>query len=274
MKHNSLQKYFTLIIAALLVFTSTTAFADAEKFERLYGDLLTKYWSPAVKVQGINSTVIDYARIKLDAQNSNSLFRKTLKAIEQVNPEQLQDRNVAKAFWINAYNFAAIRLIIENYPVDSIRSLSISLFKYPWSKKAIQIGGKSYSLQQIEKEVLLKQFNDPRILFSISCAAVSCPDISSEPFVADRLNSQLDAMTRNYFSNYDKGLRLDRKKKTLTLSSVIKKDRHLFPDNERGIPDLVLRYAEPGISGWLKKNTVTIGYFKHDWTLNDLAQVD
>ncbi len=274
MKPDGLPKIAILMIAVLLAITSTAAFSDVEKFERLYGELLTKYWSPAVKVQGINTTVIDYSSMKQDTQSANSLFRKTLKAIEQVNPEQLQDRKVARAFWINAYNFAAIRLIIENYPVDSIRSLSISLFKYPWSKKAIQIGGNSYSLQQIEKEVLLKQYNDPRILFSISCAAVSCPDIPSEQFVADRLDSQLDAMARNYFANSDKGLRLDRNKRSLTLSSVIKKDRYLFPDNERGIPDFILRYLEPDISGWLNANTVSIDYFKHNWTLNDLALVD
>jgi hypothetical protein len=167
--------------------------------------------------------VIDYAKMKKDADEPQSLFDRTLNAIEQSDLVQLKDSNAIKAFWINAYNFAAIRLVINNYPVDSIRSLSISLIKHPWAKKAIRIGDTSYSLKQIEKDILLKNFNDPRIVFAVSCAAVSCPDRIAEAFTSEQLDKQLDEMIRNFFKNIHKGLLLDRDTKTLTLSWILKK---------------------------------------------------
>ncbi|GMQ88418.1 MAG: DUF547 domain-containing protein [Gammaproteobacteria bacterium] len=274
MKSIDMQKISMFWIVVLLAMAPNLSHADSVGFNRLYGELLTRYWRPAVRIQGINTTVFDYAQMKQDAQKPDSLFNRTLKAIEQVDPAQLQGTDVAKAFWINAYNFAAMRLVTDYYPVDSIRSLSISLTKYPWSKKAIRIGSHRYSLKQIEKEILLKQFKDPRIVFAVSCAAVSCPDIPSEPFDSERLGSQLDATIRRFFANPDKGLRLDRSRRTLTLSWIMKKDSRLFQDKQKGVLGFVLPYLDPDVRGWLNSNTVTINYFKHDWVLNDLAQAD
>ncbi|GMT40372.1 MAG: hypothetical protein IEMM0001_1107 [bacterium] len=269
-----LQKISVLWIAVLLAVMVSPSYADSAEFNSLYGELLARYWRPAVRIHGTRTTVFDYTQMKQDAQNANSLFNRTLRAIEQVDPTQLQGTNVAKAFWINAYNFAAMRLVIDHYPVDSIRSLSISLIKYPWSKKAIRIGNNRYSLTQIEKDILLRQFNDPRIVFAVSCAAVSCPDRTAKPFMAEYLDSQLDANIRSLFKNPDKGLRLNRAGRTLTLSWIINKDSRLFQDKKRGVLGFVLPYLDPDTRGWLNENTVTIDYFKHDWTLNDLAQVD
>jgi len=274
MKSIGVHKISMLLIAVLMAVMTKTSYADSTEFNNLYGELLARYWRPVVRIHGTNTTVFDYVQMKQDAQNVNSLFNRTLRAIEQVDPTQLQGTNVAKAFWINAYNFAAMRLVIDHYPVDSIRSLSISLIKYPWSKKVIKIGNNRYSLKQIEKDILLRQFNDPRIVFAVSCAAVSCPDRTAEPFMAEYLDSQLEAMIRSLFKNPDKGLRLNRIGRTLTLSWIVNKDGRLFQDKEKGVLGFVLPYLDPDTRGWLNANTVTIDYFKHDWTLNDLAQAD
>ncbi len=250
------------------------SYGDAAEFERLYGEFLATYWRPAVKIHGIGTTVFDYARMTRDAQTGGSLFEQTQKAIERVQPSRLEDRNEAKAFWINAYNFAAMRLVIKHYPVDSIRSLSISLIKYPWSKKAVRIGRSSYSLKQIEQDILLKRFADPRIVFAINCAAVSCPDRIAQPFAAQQLDEQLDTMIRTFFNNPGKGLMLDRNKRILTLSWIMKKDKHLFREREGRMLDFVLPYLQRETREWLNVNPVEIKYFEHDWTLNDLAQAD
>ncbi len=261
-----------VIVPVLLVANSVRA--DVAEFERLYGELLARYWHPAVRINGVETTVFDYARMQQDTQRPESLFNRTLQAIERVELGRLKGTNQAKAFWINAYNFAAMRLVVDHYPVDSIRSLSISLFKYPWSKQVIRIGDKPYSLKQIEKDILLAQFKDPRVVFAVSCAAVSCPDRTAEPFVEERLDEQLDTMIRLFFQNPGKGLRLDRETRTLTLSWILKKDRHLFQENGQNVLGFMLPYLEQDVRNWLKVHTVTIDYFDHDWTLNDLAQAD
>ena len=188
-----------IIVPLILVFHSSHG--GSAEFERLYGELLATYWRSAVTINGVDTTVFDYAQMTRDAQKSGSQFEQILKAIERVEPTQLLNLNEAKAFWINAYNFAAMRLVIDHYPVDSIRSFNISLVKYPWSKKAVRIGERSYSLKQIEKDMLIKQFGDPRIVFAVSCAAVSCPDRIAQPFTAQLLDKQIDEMIRTFFNN-------------------------------------------------------------------------
>ena len=258
----------------LLLSVSGPSHAGLAEFERLYGEILESYWRPAVTIRGVETTVFDYALMTRDARKPGSLFEQALKAIEGVDSTRLQNPNEAKTFWINAYNFAAMRLIVDHYPVDSIRSLSISLIKYPWSKKAIRIGNTRYSLKEIEKDILLGQFNDPRIVFTVSCAAVSCPDRTVKPFSAQMLDEQIDAMIRTFFKNTGKGLRLDRNTRTLTLSWILNKDKHLFQNLERGILDFIPPYLDKDIRDWLEINPVEISYFEHNWTLNDLAQAD
>jgi Protein of unknown function, DUF547 len=272
--HGLLKKLLVLWAVAPLTLVFHSSNAGPAEFERLYGEFLAAYWHPTVAIHGINTTVFDYAQMTRDAKMPGSLFEQTLKAIERVDPEQLGNPNEAKAFWINAYNFAAMRLVIDHYPVDSIRSLSISLVKYPWSKKAVRIGERRYSLKQIEKDILLKRFNDPRIVFAVSCAAVSCSDRIAQPFTAQLLDEQLDEMIRTFFRNPGKGFRLDRDRQVLTLSWILKKDKYLFQDRPTGVLGFVLPYLERDIREWLEINPVIIDYFEHDWTLNDLAQAD
>lgn len=268
------KKIMSLWIIVPLILAFHSAHGGSAEFERLYGEFLASYWRPAVTIHGIETTVFDYTQMTRDAQMPGSLFEQILKAIERVEPAQLVNPNEFKAFWINAYNFAAMRLVIDHYPVDSIRSFNISLVKYPWSKKAVRIGERSYSLKQIEKDILLKQFNDPRIVFAVSCAAVSCPDRIAQPFTARQLDEQLDEMIRTYLRNTGKGLRLDKNRGLLTLSWIMEKDKRLFQDRPIGVLGFVLPYLESEIREWLEINPVDINYFEHDWTLNDLAQAD
>ncbi len=81
-------------------------------------------------------------------------------------------------------------------------------------------------------------------------------------------------MIRTFFKNPDKGLRLDQNARILTLSWILKKDKYLFQDRERGVLDFVLSYLDPDIREWLETNPVETKFFMHDWTLNDLAQKD
>lgn len=261
------------VLALIVTAADRNQKADAD-FERLYGELLHTYWRPSVKIHGIETTVFDYAAMKQDTERPDSLFKRTLKALEGMDPARLSGPNEEKAFWLNAYNFAAIRLIIDHYPVDSIRSMKISLIKYPWAKKAVRIGAQNYSLQEIEKAILLKRFGDPRIIFAVSCAAVSCPDRIPEPFTASRLDAQLDDMIRTFFANPTKGLRVDKGSRTVTLAWILKKDEPLFPQEKGGVLGFVSRYVDKDLQDWLRANPVEVRYFDHDWALNDIALAD
>jgi len=254
--------------------SGSSAGTPVQRFEHLYDTLLKKYWRPSVSIHGIKSTVFDYGSMADDAHSPDSLFAQIVSLLESVNPSELNEPNQAKAFWINAYNFGAMKLVVEHYPVDSITNFKISLFKHPWSKDAVRINGQDYSLTEIEKDILLKRYNDPRIIFAVSCAAVSCPDRTPHAFTGTRLDEQLDEMIRTFLTNPGKGMLLDRERSTLTLSWILDKDSYLFHKDRGGVLGFVMPYLAPESREWLKANPVQINYFEHDWTLNDLAQAE
>lgn len=266
--------YFGITLSTVMAAETPLVIRPAGQFEQLYGQLLAKYWRPAVEIHGIKTTVFDYAQMKRDAEMPDALFSRVIAALEKVDPTQLPDANSAKAFWINAYNIGAIRLVISNYPVDSLRSFKISLIKYPWSQDVLRINGRDYSLNEIEKDILLENYKDPLIIFAVSCAAISCPDRIPEPFTASRLDLQLASLIKTFFANTGKGVQLDKQNNVLTLSWILKKDQQLFSSQQEGVLGFVQSYLSQDQSTWLKTNAVEINYFDHDWTLNDLAQAD
>lgn len=241
------------------------------RFNGLYGQLLDEYWRPAVTINGVETTVFDYAAMQREA---GPLMDDIADTLEAIDPAAIEGPDERKAFWINVYNFTAMRMVIDAYPVDSITSFKISLIKHPWSKDAIKVGGRDYSLSEIEKEVLLQRFDDPRIIFAVSCAAVSCPDRSAEPFAGDRLDARLDELIRTFFRNPAKGLSLNRQTNTLTLAWILEKDDYLFEEYPDGVLGFVKPYLDAGQRAWLATHPVRLDYFDHDWTLNDLAQAD
>jgi hypothetical protein len=254
--------------------TPLYAAQQRDNFTTLYGMLLERYWHPATVIHGIETTVFDYRRMAADAGQPDSLVSRILDTLRKVDPETVQSGDVAKAFWINVYNFSAMHLVLQHYPVDSIRSLKISLIKYPWSKKIIEVGNRRYTLGEIEKEVLLKKFGDARIVFAVSCAAVSCPDQGGEPFTARNLDAQLDDLVRRFLRNPKKGLRLDRQAGVLTLSMIFKKEARLFTAGYGGAVGFIRPYLDRDTAQWLESHPFRIEYFRHDWTLNDICLED
>jgi len=246
---------------------------DPSQFESLYGELLAKYRRPPAVVNGIRTVVFDFKAMSDDARGTNSLFARTVQAFETTDLGRLRTSDDEKAFWINAYNFAAIKLVVENYPITSIRSRKISTFKYPWSKPALKLQGDSFSLKAIEKDVLVKKFKDARVVFAVNCATLSCPDLPVEPFTGSKLDAQLDALIRDFLQNERKGFALDRKSGVLKLSWIFDKHGDLIRRDLGTIDQIVHRYLDPATCEWFDQHGdhVRVRYFDHDWTLNDSA---
>lgn len=108
------------------------------------------------------------------------------------------NRTEAMAYWINAYNAGTVKLILKNWPVKSITDLHGGK---PWDVKWLDLGGKTYSLNQIENEILRPRYKDPRIHFAVNCAAASCPPLANQAFTATNLNALLEARAKAFIRN-------------------------------------------------------------------------
>jgi len=247
-------------------------FGDTE-FRELFGELLNRYRLPKEQVNGIETSVFDFKRMSRDARLPDSLFQRALIAFEETDVSELRTPAELKAFWMNAYNFAAMKLVVDYYPLKSIRDRKISLFKYPWSKKVLRSGGKRLTLKGIEQTRLLEQFQDPRIVFAVNCMTISCPDIAPEPFEGNQLDAQLDQLMRVFLANKTKGFWVEHSSLTVHASWIFSKHKDLIDQEMGGLEGVIHRYLDPETCTWMEQNgkSSKVRYLDHDWTLNDSA---
>ncbi|MCB2377698.1 DUF547 domain-containing protein [Hymenobacter sp. BT635] len=163
-------------------------------------NLLHSTWTDLLRKHVTHEGLVDYEGFiededQLDAYLQN--LRKTPPTTAWAKPD-------AEAYWLNLYNAATIYTVLQYYPVASMNEIRVKVlkgYKSAWEDNWINVGGKLYSLNTIEKEVLRPQFQDPRVHFALVCAATSSPPLLNEAYDGARLNQQLDAQARLFLAH-------------------------------------------------------------------------
>lgn len=179
-------------------------------------------------------------------------------------PADNWSREEKLAYWINAYNVFTVKLIVDNYPVESIKDLnpaiSIPTVNTVWTKKWFQIGGEDFSLDQIEHKILRKDFEEPRIHFAVNCASISCPVLRPEAYVADKIESQLDEQASIFLNDSSRN---KISKNEAMLSKIFSWFGGDFTEGQT-LVEFVNKYANTKLAKDAK-----IKYLDYDWNLND-----
>jgi hypothetical protein len=199
---------------------------------------------------------VDYAAIREDKR-----FEEYLVALGKVEPGAMKDEKERLAFWVNAYNAFTIKLILDHYPVKSIRDITQGETG-PWDIVWIEIGRKKFSLNQIEHAIIRKEFDDPRIHAALVCAAKSCPPLRSEAYTAQRLDAQLRDNMIVFLRDTSKN-RYDTATNTLYLSELFHWYGGDFVQQHGSAAAYVLK--ELGVT---PSSSPTIQYLTYDWSLN------
>ncbi len=157
-------------------------------------------WDKLVSKHVTESGVVNYKGIIQDSVQFNDY----LQQLSSHHPNEANwTRDERLAYWINAYNAFTVKLILDHYPVKSIKDIKkgIPLVNSVWDIQFIEIGGKTYDLNNIEHGILRKEFYEPLIHFAINCASVSCPRLRNEAFNADNIDSQLQSQAMSFLSD-------------------------------------------------------------------------
>ncbi len=104
------------------------------------------------------------------------------------------------AFLINAYNAFTLKLIIDHYPLKSIRSIGW-IFGAAWRMDFFTLRGAKRTLDDLEHRMIRVEFKEPRIHFAVNCASKGCPSLRAEAYVGARLDAQLDEQTRLFLGD-------------------------------------------------------------------------
>ncbi len=176
-------------------------------------------------------------------------------------PEQM-------AYWINLYNALTVNVILDHYPVKSIRDIDISpgLFSDgPWEKPLVAIEGHDVSLDDIEHRILRPIWKDPRIHYAVNCAALGCPNLIGQAFMPDKAEQILETAARE-FVNHPRGVNVSYG--NIDASSIYKWFQEDFGDSEQGVLQHLSRYAEDPLLDAVTKAS-SIKTYNYDWALND-----
>jgi hypothetical protein len=192
---------------------------------------------------------VDYAGLKRNLSELDAY----LNILKRGFHEKATD-NEKLAFWINAYNAFTLKMIIDHYPVNSIRTLYNGK---PWEHAWIPIKGKMYSLDDIEHGIIRKQFREPRIHFAVNCASLSCPPLQNRAYTAKNIDTLLEKATKEFINSRENSIQVN----SVELSSIFK----WYAEDFGNIIAFVNRYSTVKVD-----NTAQISYKEYDWNLNDV----
>lgn len=201
--------------------------------------------------QSVVNEKVDYASI----YNRPDALNKLVVDIANANLSA-ETAAVQKAFLINAYNLLVIKAVIDAWPISS--PLKANGF---FDQKKYNVSGKSVSLDELEKKIILVQFPDPRLHFVLVCAALSCPPITASAYRPETLDKRLDEQSRKAL-NDPQFIRVDIENNKVSLSQIFEWYASDF-EPQGGSLAFINRYRENSIP-----NDYAIGYYPYDWTLN------
>lgn len=175
-------------------------------------------------------------------------------------------RDEKLALLINGYNAFTLKLILEHYPLESIKDIPADK---RWEDERWQIGSSTWSLNQIEHEQIRPKFKDARVHFALVCAAVGCPPLRTEAYTGERIEEQLEDQAE-YVHAHPRWLRYSEGQNTVGLSELYKWYSGDFEQMAGSNLKYAAQYAPELRQALEKGKRLTIEWIDYDWSLNSV----
>lgn len=245
-----------LLFSFCLIGVNPSASADFDQQHLLWTRILSKN----VSSNGATSTV-DYISLKRHPE----LLKTYLDQLSGVTEAEFSrwTKNSRLAFLINAYNAWTIQLVIDHYPIKSIKDIG-GIFSSPWKKKIVKLFGQTKTLDWLEHEKIRPEYEEARVHFALVCAAKGCPGLRSEAFTPENLTTQLNHSARLFLNDSARNS-IHLEKSEMSLSPIFKWYKDDFVRVKGSIEQFVLAYVstpDPSIPHF------KITYKDYDWSLN------
>ncbi len=224
-----------------------------------FSALLSRY----VHADGGGLNLVDYAAWRSSADDRAALDAYIAEL--EATPVSTLPNAERFAFWANLYNSVTVKLILDKKPRKSIREIRPHSFAFgPWGAKRVTVEGEELSLDNIEHDILRKQWDDPRIHYALNCASIGCPNLPTKAWKAETLDEDLDQAARAYV-NHPRGVTATGK--GLRVSKIYKWYREDFGDSDEGVIEHILRYADADLEQAIQSKPKIRGH-DYDWDLN------
>jgi len=225
--------------------------------------------------------LVDYAGLVQDRAELDRYYARLAVTSPDSEPARFPEYSDRLAYWLNAYNAAVIMAVLGEYPISSVREVLPpgGLFFMPrrtgfFAFQRVVVGGRDFSLEGLQDHIR-EQFDDPRIHFALVGAAKGYPRLRNHAYAAAELEDQLDEDARRFVAE-DRGVRIDRVKRTIGLSEIFERHQTDFTGW------LQRQGAEPSLVAYVRRyqggerlaaldacRGCPVAFFEFDWTLND-----
>ena len=224
-------------------------------------DILDRYIAP--DAAGVN--LVDYEALAADAGDAGKLAG-YLDYLESLDPRGYK-RAEQMAYWINFYNALTVKVVLDAYPVDTIRDIHEGVVPYtgPWDDVHARVAGEDLTLNHMEHGILRPIWQDERIHYAVNCAAYGCPHLLATAFTADNTEALLDAGARDYVNN-PRGVDIV-DEDFIVVSSIYDWYTEDFGDTEESVKEHLIEHAEDDLASFLEGFEGFIEY-DYDWSLN------
>ncbi len=261
MKWKLFLSIFSFLLCNMIITSSSSAQDD---LHQIYTELLSEH---------VQNGWVDYPQLCQDERLD--IYTQDL---SKQFPWTWSNITARLAFWINAYNAFTLKIVCDNYPIDSINELHFGglaigmIFKTTvWDKPFINIGDKKFSLGRIEHQILRPEMNG-QVHFTLVCAAKSCPPLRPEAYSsrASEFGEQLNDQGRIFLNNVEKN-RFDQTTQTAYLSSIFSWFMKDFARNRTELLLALTEYLPQQTAGAIKKNPKQwkVIFSPYDWSLNE-----
>lgn len=222
----------------------------------------------AVLKQHVKDARVDYAGLRARPADLNAY----LDEAAAVSRPEFKAWNPADqlAFLCNVYNAATLRLIVDHYPVASIKDIG-TLLKGPWDQPVVRLFGEVWTLDHLEHRVIRPGYAEPRIHVALVCAANGCPPLRAEPYVGARLDQQLADQARAFLADATKN-RVVAAERTVYLSPIFDWYRRDFEQASGSVLAALAPYWPEGTEAPGPSDGFRIRYTDYDWSLNRQAK--
>jgi hypothetical protein len=168
-------------------------------------------------------------------------------------------------YWLNLYNALTINLVLDNYPVDSIKNIATGgVGIEPWDVKLVEVAETRLSLNDIEHRILRPIWQDHRIHFGLVGASLGCPNIQPTAFTSVNSRKLLSEAGRD-FVRHRRGLHLQDGE--LQVSRIFDWYERDFAANRKTLLKVFAHYAEDQTALYLLGFKGEFSY-NYDWRIN------
>ena len=256
---NSIRMLFTLVMACASL-TQRAAAADFDHSHALFNRVLQQH---------VKNARVDYAALKTHSE----VLDHYLEELAKIPPAEFSRWSETErlACLINLYNAATLKLIVEHYPLHSIRNIGF-LPGAAWRELTVRFGGQIMTLGHLENKIIRVKYQDPRIHFALVCAAKGCPPLRAEAYTGARLRAQLNDQARQFLSEPTKN-RFEADTKTLYLSPIFKWYDKDFTKTAGSLAAYVKPFLPEAQRLALTDSAkLKVRFTDYDWALNDVAR--